>query len=304
MKKLTITILLAFAMLLSACGGGAATTESQTPEAAFTGDYIVDATYVKERIGDENVILLDARGEDNAKKGTIEGAITTTWQYLSNVEIPQGEYEWGLILEPEELSRRLGELGLTKEKEIILFADGPNGWGEDGRLLWTLRAAGYPNLKMVDGGRAALESAGLSKTNAPKAPTPVTVTIDPLDYKHVINTKELESSYDSYKIVDVRAKAEYDGATKYGEQKGGHLPGAILLQYSDLFKPDGTLKSNADIEKMVEDAGLKKDDKIVTYCTAGIRSAYTQLVLEMLGYQSSQNYDGSYYTWCATNPVE
>ena len=36
------------------------------------------------------------------------------------------------------------------------------------------------------------------------------------------------------------------GATKYGEAKGGHLPGAIYFPYLDLFNSDGTLKANAD----------------------------------------------------------
>ena len=77
----------------------------------FTGKYIVDADYVKEHYEDDNVILLDARGEEATKKGTIEGAITTTWQNLSNIEnAKKGDYDWGLILEPEILSKKLGEL--------------------------------------------------------------------------------------------------------------------------------------------------------------------------------------------------
>ncbi len=36
---------------------------------------------------------------------------------------------------------------------------------------------------------------------------------------------------------------------------------------------------------MFEDAGITKDDKVVTYCTAGIRSGYMQLILEMCGFK-------------------
>ena len=41
---------------------------------------------------------------------------------------------------------------------------------------------------------------------------------------------------------------------------------------------------------MLDAAGVTKDDKIVTYCTGGIRSAYAQLVLEMCGFENSENY--------------
>lgn len=55
---------------------------------------------------------------------------------------------------------------------------------------------------------------------------------------------------------------------------------------------------------MFEDAGITKDDKVVTYCTAGIRSGYMQLILEMCGFKNTQNYDESYYRWCAVEDVE
>lgn len=40
----------------------------------FKGEYVVDADYVKSKIGDKNTIIVDARGEEAAKKGTIKGA--------------------------------------------------------------------------------------------------------------------------------------------------------------------------------------------------------------------------------------
>lgn len=297
-------------VLLVGCSG--TSTENQATEetaqeeaAAFSGEYIVQPSYVKEHMDDENMILVDARGEENARKGTIEGAMATQWQYLSNVEgVEKGDYEWGLILPAEELAKRLGEIGLDKNKEIVLFAEGAKGWGDDGRILWTLRAAGYENLKMVDGGFQGLQDAGLETTKEPKKLDPVTVTIDDVNKDHVIDTRELEKTIDDYKVIDVREDEEYNGAVLYGEAKGGRIPGAIQLRFTDLFNDNGYLKSNDELTAFFEEAGLTKEDQIVTYCTSGIRSAYTQLVMEMLGFQTSKNYDGSYNTWCATNEVE
>lgn len=302
-KKLLFLVLgfiLTFSMV--ACQNN---QETISKESVFTGKYIVDANYVKEHYEDDNIILVDARGEEAAKKGTIEGAVTTTWQNLSNIEgATKGDYDWGLILEPEVLSKKLGDLGLSKDKEIILFAEGPKGWGEDGRILWTLKAAGYENLKMVDGGLNALEAVGLNKSKDVKRLDPVEVEIDALDYEHVINTKELEVSYDDYIILDVREDKEYNGGVHYGEAKGGRLPGAIQVRFIDMFDSDGYLKSNDEINSMFEDANVKKTDKVVHYCTSGIRSAYTQLIMEMLDYEVTKNYEGSYNTWCVQNEVE
>lgn len=173
-----------------------------------------------------------------------------------------------------------------------------------GRILWELVAAGFPNVKMVDGGYDALVAAGAPIVKGAAAYTPAEVTIEAIDETHLINTDALAADYANYKIVDVRADEEYEGQVLYGEAKGGHLPGAIHIRYTDLFNEDCTLKTNEEIIAMFEAAGLAKTDNIVTYCTAGIRSAYMQLILEMCGYENTWNYDESYYRWCACQEVE
>lgn len=308
MKRKVTGLLIATLMLgLVGCGASGSETAKADPskdsKEAFSGEYVVDAAYVEENL--ESIVLVDARGDEAAGKGTIKGAIPLMWQYLATCEDgATGDANWGCILDTERLSERLSEKGLDPEKEIVLFAAAQDGWGDDGRIAWELIAAGYENVKMVDGGYQALADAGLETAKGGAEPEAVDVKVDAIDETHIINTDELKENYDDYKIVDVRADEEYDGETLYGEENGGHLPGAIHIRYTDLFNSDGTIKSNDDIIKMFEDAGLTKDDQIVTYCTAGIRSAYMQLIFEMCGFENVKNYDESFYRWCAVEELE
>ena len=112
-----------------------------------------------------------------------------------------------------------------------------------------------------------------------------------------MTTDILKANYDSYKIVDVRADEEYNGECLYNEKAGGHLPGAVHLRYTDLFYADGTLRPVNELTKWFESAGLDKEDEIVSYCTAGIRSSYMQVVMEMCGFENSINYDESFWGW-------
>lgn len=310
-KRVAILLTLALTLGMVGCSNSsnesAKDTKSETKEEttaeAFEGEYIVNADYVKEHLDD--IILVDARGEEAAAKETIKGAIPIAWQYLATCEDGKsGDANWGCILDTDRLSERLGEKGLDPEKEIVLFAAAQNGWGDDGRIAWELVAAGYKDVKMVDGGFDALKAAGIDTAKGGSEPKAIDVKIDSIDTTHVINTDELKENYDDYKVIDVRADEEYDGETLYGEAKGGHLPNAIHIRYTDLFQKSGMLKSNAEITKMFEDAGVSKDDQIVTYCTAGIRSGYMQLILEMCGFNNTKNYDESYYRWCAVEDVE
>ncbi len=303
MKKLT-TAMLASVLCISmaACSSNQPALTGEG-ESIFTGEYIVAPQYVSENI--DNIMLIDARGEDAANDETIDGALAITWQYLSTAgDGATGDANWGCILDVERLSERLSEKGIGMDSEIVLFASSQAGWGDDGRIAWELIAAGYDNVKMVDGGFAGLKAAGLPTAKGGAKPEAVEVTVTEIDETHVINTDELVASYDDFKIVDVRATEEYEGATLYGEEKGGHLPGAISIKFTDLFSENGYLKSNDEITEMFTSAGLSADDEIVTYCTAGIRSAYMQLVMDMCGFENTQNYDESYYRWCAVQEVE
>lgn len=57
---------------LSGCGAKNSASDSSEP---FEGKYVVTADYVKENLDD--IIIVDARGEDEAKKGTVKGAVAT-----------------------------------------------------------------------------------------------------------------------------------------------------------------------------------------------------------------------------------
>lgn len=308
-KKIRLII---WGMLIATClmgcsGEKGVSEEEMVSTDAFTGKYLVTADYAVEHIGDEQVVFVDCRGEKQANKGTVSGAIATTWQEIGTCGEEYGkagDEGWGKIPEPEDLAERLGKLGIDKEKEIICLGHTLSGWGDDARVAWELIAAGYENVKIVDGGIDAVFDTGAKTQKGGSEPTPCSVTIDAIDKTHVMETEEFMNNYDEYVVVDVRTKEEFDGAVKYKEAQGGHLPGAIHLPYTGFFREDGTLISAADVEKMLEEKGVKKTDKIVTYCTGGIRSAYEQMVFEMAGYENTWNYDQSFWRWAVVGEVE
>ncbi|MBQ6439458.1 MAG: sulfurtransferase [Mogibacterium sp.] len=315
-KKILALILCLFVMtLMTACSSSnePAADESQDVQQTaeeeqsegFTGDMIISAEDAAALIGNEDVIFVDCTGEAN--KGTVKGAVATTWQELCTCSEEYGnpgDEKWGKIPEAADLSSRLGALGLDKNKQIITLGHTLKGWGEDARIAWELRAAGYKNVKIVDGGIDALFDAGAEKQSGASDPVPCEVTVDSIDMSHVMETSELAANFDQYKIVDVRTDAEYNGATKYGEANGGHIKGAVFVPYLDFFQEDGTLKTNDEITELFESQGVSKTDKVVAYCTGGIRSAYAQIILEMCGFENTYNYDQSYWNWCVDNEVE
>lgn len=253
--------------------------------------------------------ILDSRDPKAYEAGHIEGAISVPWQSFASVAKGEpGDEDWGTLLPAAEIASAAGRLGIDVSKTVVVYSD-PTGWGEDGRVAWTLQSIGIENVKMLDGGFPAWTAGGnaASKDVPEPAPTTVTVARDGLaDFN--VTTDEVKTAIESSSaiILDVRSSKEYDGATDFGEARGGHLPGAVNVPFPDNFNEDGTLKSNEELIALYADAGISKDTTVYAYCTKGIRSAFVYEVLKMLGFKAPRNYDASFYSWAgdSTLPID
>lgn len=329
MTKKYLSVLLAAVLALAAltglagCGQAATSTTPPAATTAATGPNGMTADEMAQTekaraaawisvsdlaSGTDKFVILDNRDPKAYAAGHIAGAISAPWQAFAAVTAGKpGDKGWGILLPPAQIAAALGKLGVDTTKPIVVYSD-PTGWGEDGRVAWTLQSIGIDNVRILDGGFPAWTAAGnKASTEVPKpVATTVAVAADNLA-KLNVTTTDVKSAVDASSaiILDVRTAKEFGGATDFGEKRGGHLPKAINIPFGDNFKEDGTLKSNDDLMKMYMDAGIAMDAKVYIHCTKGIRSAYTYEVMQMLGFKNVRNWDASFYEWAgdSTLPV-
>ena len=106
-------------------------------------------------------------------------------------------------------------------------------------------------------------------------------------------------------LVDVRSPQEYSGDLvvmpgyeNEGAQRGGHIPGAKSVPWSQAVREDGAFKSADELRELYAAKGVLGDQPIITYCRIGERSAHTWFALhELLGERDVKNYDGSWAEW-------
>ncbi len=297
MKKISIW----FLMLLSIFMITGCSSQSNNITLAEKGlqDYYVNVDWLKDNIN--KVTLIDARPDAEYKVNHIEGSINITWQALANMNVKQGEKDWGVILGKDELGAKLASYGIDKDQQIIIYND-PKGLGEEGRIYWDLKIAGLDNVKILDGGITQwIKNDGEMTTNIPDL-KPSNFTISTYDDSRIATTEYVKENLGKVVILDTRSADEYNGLMNHGENyKGekimGHIPGALSLPFSDFYNVDGTIKSVKEITKILDDLGVKKGDEIVTHCTVGIRSGFAAEVLRMSGYEGVKNYNGSFSEW-------
>ena len=237
--------------------------------------------------------VLDTRGGATFGLSHVEGSTRVTWKEFSKTK----SSDRGELLSDKALQKAIERVGVRNDRTVIVVGD-PDAWGEDGRVVWMLRAAGHEAVFMVDGGYPALKKAGAATSvgfSHPQSDGEFKIRWQP---KLTSTSADVKAALASGKtvILDVREQREYDGKTPYGESRGGHVPGAKHLWFKDLLEKDGTLRSRSDLEKELTARGVTRDVPVIAYCTGGIRSGWMVAVLVSMGYQVS-NHAGSMWQW-------
>ena len=270
---------------------------------------LVDAEYLLNNRTNNNIVVIDARG-GMLEEGSLmyDKAIVVDWTDISLLGEFGGE-ELGKLLSKENYQQIFSKVGITDESEVLVygFTMPEQGFGDEARVLYTFSYAGFDNVKFIDGGFKQVEKLGFNKKYVP-----TTDRIDVIDVvrneatqnKKAIYTDELLSKIGNtdVQIIDTRLEVEYNGRVIYGENKAGHIPGAISLPFNSLVDSNGFLKSRAVLEKYVTDKGLDKNKLQVTYCTTGVRASYVAVILEELGFKV-RNYEPSFARYANVGEV-
>lgn len=244
-------------------------------------------------------VVLDVRGADLKKASPLANAVEVEWPYFTK----DSKAQKGQLLEDDaELTRRIQDLGISSGQPVLVVADSVNGWGEDGRIVWTLRTLGHPETFFVDGGIAALTRDGDPGIVAVKGRGNFEVKrVEDFE----ITKEELRQKLGdkSVAILDTREPREYAGETPYGESRGGHVPGAQHIFYKDFLDANGDVLPPDQVKAKLAALGISPDAEVVSYCTGGIRSGFVTAVLANAGIKA-RNYAGSMWDWSSADAKE
>ncbi len=258
--------------------------------------WVVDAEEAKRLITEGNATILDTRSPWKFLRGHVRGAVRADWTRFSQTDEPHR----GKLLDDESLQAAIREVGVDGDRPVVVVGSPPGDWGEDGRIVWMLRAAGHGRVAFVDGGYRALQKTGVPTTRKPTRPSPGDFEVRRVD-AYTATREQVRNVLDDGDalLIDTREEREYRGATPYGESRGGHVPGAKHLHFQELLHSDGRLLSRRAIRKKLASLGATPDTPIITYCTGGVRSGWMVAVLYRAGFTDVRNYAGSMWEWSA-----
>jgi thiosulfate/3-mercaptopyruvate sulfurtransferase len=303
---LTISATTIGTTLLSGCGSSAESTgnASGNSTSAPTAKAVQNFSSTDALAADQqNVLVVDVRAFNSYSTGHIPGAIRNP--VTLNSTTPSATGAAGTLgLTQAEFISLADKLGITPSTKVVAY-DTDNS-SSVGRFVWTLLRYGHKNVAILDGGYQKWVAEGRPKVTK-SASTPLnpntasyvvtSVSDIDVDAAYVLSRINLPGTV----IWDSRTVLEYIGADQKSNKRGGHIPYAVNLDWTNLQQKnsDGVfvLKSNVEILNMLQQYGITPDKEIIVHCQAGVRSAYVTDTLLGLGFTRVKNYTGSWGEW-------
>lgn len=203
------------------------------------------------------VRILDARPAEEYSQGHVPGAAAVdvkSWQTLGKSE---GGFKnakgWGELV---------GKLGIERDSTVIVYG---GRLPDAARVWWLLKYVGVADVRLLDGGWEAWAKARLPISDA--VPDIAATEFEP-DFQ-ADRLEEIDSLKQSHKregvtVVDTRSADEFSGKSAQGG-RGGHIPEATHLEWTELLAADGRFKPVDELKALFKVRGILPDDTAVCY---------------------------------------
>jgi thiosulfate/3-mercaptopyruvate sulfurtransferase len=264
-------------------------------------DALVSTEWVAQRLGKPRLRVIEASHEPSLyHEWHLPGALAIDWQ---RELIEEEDESSGKVVDPERFAALARRLGIQPDDALVFYGD--QGGRHAARALWMFEYYRHPGaLHLMDGGREQWQREGRPTSDEP-------AHTEPSGYAVPSGRRpELRATVDEimsalrqaqgdrppgYTVLDVRTRGEYDG-TDVRAARGGHIPGALHIDWEDALNDDKTLRSKEELARLYE--LVPRDGPVAVHCQLGVRAAHTWFVLRhVLGYDRAANYDGSWQEW-------
>jgi thiosulfate/3-mercaptopyruvate sulfurtransferase len=273
---------------------------------------VVTTEWLAEHLRDEDVRVVDGTwhmphlGRDARREFTeahIPGAVFFDIDAIADADTTLPH----MLPRPEKFAREVGALGIGDGDQVVVYDT--RGVVSAARVWWTFRAFGHDDVAVLDGGLRKWRAEGRPMESG--TPSPIgrrlTARLRPALVRDLEDVRGNLATR-AAQVLDARSRGRFAGTEPEPRAglRGGHIPGSLNLPYDELYRPDGTLRPEAELRDAFAKAGVEPGRPVITSCGSGVTASVLALALHQLGRRDVSVYDGSWSEWGARpdTPVE
>jgi thiosulfate/3-mercaptopyruvate sulfurtransferase len=306
-------------VILATCGTIIGVSLSSVAMAGINGlPPIVNPAWVHSHLKPDHLVVVtigDKKG-NFVHNGHIPGSLFwNNTKYSRWVDLHGNHQAWP---SDADMTKVIDAMGLNPSQNIVLSGNdfSPPHTGLDTRAYVFLRAAGFKNVTVLNGGTGNWLEAGYHVIhNAPPSIHPSNYVVHSHKPGWVYALPAVYNIWKSkkYVFVDARPGPVYAGKIKPPMDKhAGHIPGAIDAPSPDVMTKMTTMsesypifyqfKSNPNIRAEYKKLGVPKKKPIMLYCDTGLLSSEQVFAGRyLLGLKNINYFPGSIRVWSAHN---
>jgi thiosulfate/3-mercaptopyruvate sulfurtransferase len=249
-------------------------------------------------------VLLDARwslpgqgpsGRDQYRRAHLPGAVYV--DVGTDLSDPPGPGTGRHPLPGKERFQAAMRLaGVRADRPVVVY-DAPDPISGAARAWWLLRYFGHQDVRVLDGGFAAWQAAGLPLTAEVPTPTLGDWQARPGGMP-LLRAADIPAVARDHVLLDFRAPERYRGDHEPLDPVAGHIPGARNLPASQTMRADGRQLPPAVLRERLAALGVGGGAVVGAYCGSGVAAAQGVLALRVAGLDGAL-YLGSWSEWVA-----
>ena len=272
--------------------------------------YLVETDWLAERLGDPDLRVFDCSvglqlqtggarvesGRDAWERGHIPGS--------GFLDLPGDLSDRGTDLRfmmppAEQFAEVMSRSGVGASERVVLYDTATGSWAA--RIWWMLRAFGFDDAAVLNGGLRRWTSEGRPVSSEPCRYPPAAFVARPRPELIADRDEVLASiGVGGTCLVNALGEEQHRGVSPTTFGRAGHIPSSVNVPVRGLVDPDTNLLLPPDeLRRRFDAAGVTEAGRVITYCGGGIAASGDAFVLTLLGHEGVAVCDGSLSEWAA-----
>ena len=225
-------------------------------------EYLMEPAELQAQLAAPGLVIVDLDSAAGYQRGHIPGAVQLPDDYERNPTTG-----WVNTLPPDKFAAVCQNLGIGDATPVVAYDNNLSLYAA--RFWWTLNYYGHRSVRVLNGGWRAWVAAGGPISFAPPATVVADISFTPqVDPSLIVGIDAVKAgcSLADTAIWDTRSAGEYSGEVNRGNQRAGHIAGAVHLDWLDLMEPEThRFKPAAELRRILDDQGITPDKAVFAY---------------------------------------